>query len=608
MNALVLGGLAVLALRWLKPAPAVDPAHPLATSTSLAAGQAGQGATGAIATGQQALPGSVVTLDQATAQAFRGYARGNSADYQTWLDHYAGALEARPTGLVVHQAPAGGFQLSDQMLAAIGLKAAKTLLDVLNGATVTQVVMDLTGLASLPASVATGLPVAAIISVGQTWIQALTSSPAAAAAELVDVPGGSAAAAGLADGTVQLVDITPALAAEPITVADLTPAAASSLESSIATGGVATGGELVLEAPPISNLGGLLQGLGIAGLAVDIGFTIASNKPDVVKGIDTALDTAAIACLIFAETGVGIVLAVVIEVVKFIFDLFSGTLFGGGLSHTEREVLETARYARNLEPMFPEIAGALTPRELLTVLIHWGSGACGGIEQIAMMTWVTMPAGARVRVGGRAATLAADTLLYFAAPGCAIYNTPANYAWGATWAGITFDELAVILTQHAATFQAEAQAGIAEWRKAPFNTEVVHLVQARIKPAAGMMARGFTLDDIDDVAAEYRRQPKLHAVANFFGFTTWQPMIGAIWAAEWKTFVDRNPHGTLTQFARELGYASARAWRDAGILSFEVFYDRMTSLQAVQAALQLTVGAPAAAMAPASVPAVESTP
>src|SRR5260370_2178229 len=490
VNPLVVIGLGFLASKLLKR-PAADSAHPLATATSLAVGRAGQGATGLIATGRQPIPRPSPTpapadltksLDLQTQAEFRNYAALNPPDLQAWLARYTGFLEARATGVVVHQVPAGGFQLSDRMLATMSLNAVKTLLGVLNGASLGEIAMDLTGLVGGPVSLITGVPVSAVVSTAKTVTELVTSAPAvapspavlepvmvpeppldelllgdpaAAADALGAVSGRELAAASVGDGTTTFVDITGDLLADPISVAALTPEGAEAAGAVVAPveGALPASFEGVPVAAGISNLGPLLQGLGVAGLAVDIGFTIPSHKADAVKAIDAALDAAALVCLVLAETGVGAVLAIVIEAVKFLFDLFGSSSFSSA-AHAQREALETARFGQNLSPMLPLLANALTPRELLQVLIDWSTGYCGGKQIIAMITWLNLPVGTVGHVGGKDVTPSAPTGVPLLAPCCYQYQSTAE-------APLTFCGEGLTLGFHGDTVQAEAQAGIA---------------------------------------------------------------------------------------------------------------------------------------------------
>lgn len=326
---------------------------------------------------------------------------------------------------------------------------------------------------------------------------------------------------------------------------------------------VKAGGTIVkqtdmLGAQALANLGVVMQVLGVVALVVDMGFVIASNVPDAQKAIDTALDAAMIVCLFIPVYGW--IISIVLAVVRFIFDLFAGKLFGS-LTHEQREALETAAYAEHLHPIFPAIAHCYAPRELLRVLIDWGSGSCGGTQSVAMVT-------------GLHNTPTQGVDLYFGDDGC-YYHTGVN-------AGITFDQQAQWLATKGQTsdFFAVAQAGISTTYRNAFNAQMFNVVTARCVVYANMAAQGLTLDDMDKIADEYRRTDTLDRVAAIFGWDSWRGLFASILQPQWSAYVASKPTGgSLNDFARTLGYSDAIALRDAAFAGYMPVGLRVVALE-----------------------------
>jgi hypothetical protein len=323
---------------------------------------------------------------------------------------------------------------------------------------------------------------------------------------------------------------------------------------------------------PIASLGGALMAVG---LVLDIGFTIAGDAPDVQKAIDVALDVASLVCLFIPV--VGWIIAIVIQVVKFIIDLFGGDLFGGGLSHQQREMLETARYSENISPMYPVLAGAYTPRELWATIVDWGSGYCGGTHIVAMSVGLKLHAGDVIMVSGKPVTVPVDpngaTNGYDAllSPG----RQPCYWITG-LFQGMTNDEQAWALAKYGSVngFVAEAQAGIREDLKTQFNTPTVNILMARTQTMKTFIDHGFTLDQIDQVAKEYRAQPHLNALATSFGFEDWQHFFAWVVNDEWVAFSLSTTHGSLHDFALANGFQSMYDFRASALAEYDDLYSR----------------------------------
>lgn len=472
-------------------------------------------------------------LDDATALAMREYVALHPDDFQAFLTQYADRLVLHSNLFLeaLQDPPVGGYQLTPQMVATLGGDALK-------------VTLALKGIAAgrwgdifgMSATVAGAIP-----GVDSNFIHALQGVAMAYTATKAITSFAQVSALAAAKGvSVVSLGAWPGLAA-------------------------ATGAQL---------LSGVMFG---AGLAVDVVFTIMGDAPDIQKAIDTALDVASLAVLFIP--GIGMLIALVIQIVKFIFDLFAGDLFGGGLSHEQRELLETARYSEHIQTMYPQLADAYTPRELFLTIVHWGSGYCGGIHDVAMQTALLLKAGDQLHVGGRLVTIPADT--YF--------NLGDNdRAGGCYWlkqqgfGAITNDEQAWALARYATAngVRTAAQVGIAESKKGQFTQPADQLIAARAAPMATFVAHGMSLDQIDQVAAEYRAQAPLGALAAAFGWANWQTMLGDVLADEWAAFSATITHGSLADFARAHGYQTMYDFRRAALGSYQDAFARVQALEA----------------------------
>lgn len=508
---------------------AATPPDALATNTSVAAAQTG----GSLATAATAAPVASdleVALDAETVMLLRAYVALNPTDFQMYLDRFAGRVVLR-NDLMLERLTSPPDVETDpeptpQMVASMGF-AAYRVAQAVNGVAVGRSV-DIFGVAASAAGQIPGVN------------QDLVTGLQAAALSYRAISG--------------IGDVMALAAANNVSITDLTAL------TSLSGAGVYPG----LSALP---LGGVLMAVG---LVVDIAFTIIGDKPDLQKAVDVALDVASLAVLFIPV--IGIVIAIVIQLVKFIIDLFGEDLFGGGMTHAQREVLETARYGSNLNPMFPQLANCYTPRELFRTIIQWGSGYCGGVHVVAMSVNLVLRAGDTLQVGGEPYTVPADTLLGPGnQPGCYwLANTP--------FARITNDEQAIAFGRFATKngIFAMAQAGISDWRKEQFNDPTEQLIMARAAPMVPFLdTYHLSLDQIDSIALEYRAQPHLNELAQAFGWDGWQAMLGELLASEWLTFSLTRTQGTLADFARQLGYPSMYALRAGVFAPYESYWSRL---------------------------------
>jgi hypothetical protein len=328
------------------------------------------------------------------------------------------------------------------------------------------------------------------------------------------------------------------------------------------SGMVAAGAYPGLAALPLSGV------LMAVGLVVDIGFTIIGDKPDLQKAVDVALDVASLAVLFIPV--IGVVIAIIIQLVKFIIDLFGEDLFGGGMSKEQREMMEAARYGENLNPMFPQLADCYTPRELFRTIIEWGSGYCGGKHVVAMSTNLVLKAGDQVTINGSPFTVPHDTLL-------GLGHQPCYWLGDTMFETMTDDEQAWALGAYAPVngIFAMAQVGVSDPLKEQFNDPVEKLIMARAQPMREFLIKHrLTLDEIDQIALEYRAQPHLNALASSFGWPSWQEFFASVVSTEWHVFNMTVTEGSLSDFARQNGHPTMYAFRAAAFAPWETHYQR----------------------------------
>ena len=517
---------------------ATVPTGALATNTS----QVNQGVAPLAVSGEAtAIPSDLMlALDNDTALMFRAYATLNPDDFQAFLNRYADRLVLRNDLFIeaLTNPPAGGYELTPGMMVGLG-SAAYKVGQALNGVYVGRSV-DVFGVAASAAGQIPGVNAD------------LVSSLQAAAMGYRVITG--------------ITDIMTVAAAYPgVSVMEL--------------GGMMAGGVTAYPGLAAMPLAGVLMAVG---LVVDIGFTIIGDKPDVQKAIDVALDVASLAVLFIPV--IGVVIAIVIQLVKFIIDLFGDDLFGGGMSHEQREVLETARYGENLNPMYPELSNAYTPRELWRTIVAWGSGYCGGRHVVAMSVSLILHAGDTFKAGGVMVTVPPE--LDGATFGFGDNEQPGGCYWIKSWANgqlpqmanITNDEQAWLLGVYAPVngVTAMAQAGIADWRKVQFNDPTQKLIMARATPMRDFLLKyHLSLDQCDQIAMEYRAQPHLIALAESFGWSSWQELFGYTVAAEWRAYTWSTTNGSLSEFARRYGYPSMYAMRAAALSTYEAYFARV---------------------------------
>jgi len=359
---------------------------------------------------------------------------------------------------------------------------------------------------------------------------------------------------------------TPALAVDDLVLADNDAVLMAMETGEGLTGDAAAAVEGgIVEAAPTLSEGGMstlsiaLKAFGIVAALTDMGFVIAGKLPDAQKAVIATLDAAIIGAMFIPVYGWAI--GLVLGVVRGIIGLFGASLFGpGDLSHAQREALEVQRTAaEGLNPWMQQVAAAMTPRELVPVLIQWTTGYCGGTSSVAVMTYLR----------------AADTGVtpYVAAPGCYINQRMAYHEWP-DMAALDRDGWALALVKYGPVeVGVNVQAGVAQHFRDDMNTVGLALLQKRLAAWGELVAQGATLDDLDALALEQRQTPHWNMVAAFFGEPSWHALVG--WHVQdlWTRYLVTSRSGSLNDFARKSGYPTWLAMRDAVMIP----YDRVMS-------------------------------
>lgn len=532
---------------------AVIPPGALMTNGSTVAAESGvplgQALTSPVDTSALAVPSDLVAaLDGDTALMFRAYAHLNPTDFEAFLDRYADRIVLRNDLMVerLTTPPEGGdVQVTPGMLVGMGT-AAYRVAQALNGVAAGKSV-DLFGVS---ASVAGQIP-----GINEDLVSSLQ---------------------GLAMGYRAITGITQVMSIAAANGVSVLNFSAMAQVTTFGTGAAVYPG---LAALPLAGV------LMAVGLVVDIGFTIIGDKPDLQKAIDVALDVASLAVLFIPV--IGIVIAIVIQLVKFIIDLFGEDLFGGGMSEEDKNILEAARWGEQVNPIYPELAAAYTPRELWRTLVEWGSGYCGGRHVVAMAFSLPFRAGDTMMVGGQFYTVPPELngiMLGFGdndqAGGC-------YWLQGTPFARMSNDEQAWALGVYASVNRvvARAQGGFYDWLKAQFEDPAENIVVTRTVPMREFLVTyRLTLDQVDQIALEYRAQPHLNELAAAFGWPTWQEHFASVVEPEWRAFNSSVAEGSLSDFARRNGYPTTYAFRAAALAPFEALWARVqTALAAARA-------------------------
>ena len=280
---------------------------------------------------------------------------------------------------------------------------------------------------------------------------------------------------------------------------------------------------------------------------------------------------------------IGWVVALVIAVVKGILSLFGGALFGGGKSHAQREAEEVADLmARGAAPFSAAMAAAWSPRELVDAIIPWTTGYCGGIRDIAVMVSLTPSDGP-----DPAPTQGPGTILVGQNP-CYI-NAGKPYRDWPDADAMTRDDFALALVRYADTdlIQPRAvsiQGGVNPAMLADAEWRLKMMILGKAAAWREAMDAGLTLDALDAIASERRKEPRLRDVAAFFGFPgDWHGLVGWQVQDAWTRYLTTSRNGSLSDFAARLGFTSWIACRDAVIDSYDAtrrrvlaLHDRMT--------------------------------
>lgn len=328
-----------------------------------------------------------------------------------------------------------------------------------------------------------------------------------------------------------------------------------------------------------------LKILGTAGALIDIGFTIAGTMPDVQKAVNVALDAAIIVALWIPVYGW--IIALVLSVVKLLVNMFGFS--SGGLTHEQREALEIQRFQEHgAHPFIIGLANQIAPREIIRYLIGWGSGYGGGVHEYAIMTYLSVdyPLNTSMVYLGHhgGATAPGNTPNLFYVNNLATYPGHTRYR-GMDPYQMTLDDMAWALVRYGATdFNVTIQLGVTQSVKDLMNAQLDEIITRRIDLWGPLASKGFSLDDMDALAAEWRKEKRLTAIAAFFGYPDWHELVGWQMQDLWTRYLVTTRHGSLQDFARKLGAPSWAALRDAimgydGRASFGAAYDYAMQLR-----------------------------
>jgi hypothetical protein len=183
---------------------------------------------------------------------------------------------------------------------------------------------------------------------------------------------------------------------------------------------------------------------------------------------------------------------------------------------------------------------------------------------------LVLKAGDRVTINGSPFTIPHDTLL-------GLGHQPCYWLGDTMFETMTDDEQAWALGAYASIngIFAMAQVGISDPMKEQFNDPVEKLIMARAQPMHEFLIKHrLTLDEIDQIALEYRAQPHLNALASSFGWASWQEFFASIVSQEWHVFNITVTEGSLSDFAHQNGHPTMYALRAAALAPWETHYQR----------------------------------
>ena len=373
------------------------------------------------------------------------------------------------------------------------------------------------------------------------------------------------------------------------------PGELGGLESAAGTGAEAA----TVGTETISLLGPALQVLGVCAVLIDIGFTITGDQPVAMKAINVALDVAILVCMFIPVWGW--IVALVLSIVKAIIGLFAG----GGPSHAQREAEEMVWYVEHgAKPFIRLLADVRSPRELVDHMVAWTSGYCGGHNEVAIAFWLINADDPAQRVGIGSMHPGSDL------PNECYWNDLGTYTNQSYYRGqnpyyMTRDDMAWALVNHGLTdLTVRIQAGISESMRGTLDATMDEIVTKKITAwREAMLDHGLDLDDMDAIAGEQRKQPRLEKIAAYFGFESWKGLTQWHLQDYWTRYIVTHREGSLFGFAVACGYETWTELRDAVMESYGWWYDYLTQMEADIAVGEALAALPTlAASLPATVP------
>ena len=314
----------------------------------------------------------------------------------------------------------------------------------------------------------------------------------------------------------------------------------------------------------MSLLAPALLVVGVAVVLVDIAFTIMGDQSIAMKVINTAINAAIIVCMFIPVYGW--IIALVLSIVKMLIGLFNKD---EKAEHAAREGRELSWYLeQGAKPFMSGLSEARSPRELFRYMVAWGSGYCGGEHEVTISSALTDPEGGRIGIGHNNARGVES-------PNGCYWNVGGRYRGFTDVSQLTQDQITEAMVLYGATdLTVTIQAGISESMKAPLNTIMDETVTRRLMVwREAMVEYGLSLDDLDMIAAEQRKQPRLYAIAKFYGHEDWRDLVQWHLQDYWTRYIVTNREGSLWGFAAALGYADWTALRDAIMESYGRWYD-----------------------------------
>jgi hypothetical protein len=336
----------------------------------------------------------------------------------------------------------------------------------------------------------------------------------------------------------------------------------------------------------LSLLGPALQVLGVVAILVDVYFTVTGDQSTMMKAVNLVIDAALIVCLFIPVWGW--IIALVLTLVKMVLNMF---MKDGKAEKKMREAMETQWYAEHgAKPFMKGLVNVLSPREMVDYMTSWTSGYCGGVNEVAIAFTLINPDDPNEYVGIGSMHPGSNL------PNECYWNSLGTYTSAKPYRGLnpyymTRDDMALALVYHGLTdLRVIIQAGVAEEMKAPMNALMDDFVTKKLEIwRESMVENGLTLDELDMIASEQRKEPRLDAIAAYFGYPDWKMLVQWHLQDYWTRYIVTNREGSLWGFAAACGYDSWITMRDEIMESYGIWYDILTERESIIAAMEAWV-------------------